>query len=116
MARSSRHIKNLACTLAAHLQCVTRKREIEIWFQDEAWVGQKNGIVRQWACKGKRPSQPADQCYENAYLFGAICPARGADTDVKQLHINEIALQVAKSAHALRLLDHAAWHVTGTLK
>ena len=26
---------------------------------------------------GSRPRQPADQRYENAYLFGAICPARG---------------------------------------
>jgi len=46
-------------------------------FQDEARIGQKNGIVRQWARRGSRPRQPADQRYESAYLFGAICPARG---------------------------------------
>jgi len=28
---------------------------IEIWFQDEARVGQKNGLVYQWAKKGTRP-------------------------------------------------------------
>ena len=50
---------------------------IEIWFEDEARVGQKNGQVRQWAKRGTRPRQPADQRYENAYLFGAICPALG---------------------------------------
>ena len=38
---------------------------------------QKNGHVRQWAKRGTRPRQPADQRYDNAYLFGAICPARG---------------------------------------
>jgi len=27
---------------------VTRKKKIEIWFQDEARIGQKNGLVRQW--------------------------------------------------------------------
>ena len=37
----------------------------------------KNGLVRQWARRGTRPIQPADQRYDNAYLFGAICPARG---------------------------------------
>ena len=52
-------------------------KPIEIWFQDEARIGQKNGMVRQWARRGSRPRQPADQRYDSAYLFGAICPARG---------------------------------------
>ena len=52
-------------------------KSIEIWFQDEARIGQKNGIVRLWARKGTRPRQPADQRYQSAYLFGAVCPARG---------------------------------------
>ena len=40
-------------------------------------LGQKNGLVRQWARTGTRPRQPKDQRYQSAYLFGAICPARG---------------------------------------
>ena len=43
-----------------------------------ARIGQMNGQVRQWARRGTRPRQPADQRCDNAYLFGAICPARGA--------------------------------------
>jgi len=39
--------------------------------------GQKNGRVRQWARKGTRPRQPADQRSTSAWLFGAICPALG---------------------------------------
>jgi len=39
-------------------------------------VGQKNGQVYQWAPKGTRPRQMADQRYESAYIFGAVCPAR----------------------------------------
>lgn len=97
---------------------------LEIWFQDEARIGQKNGIVRQWARRGSRPRQPADQRYENAYLFGAICPARGtgaaiavpyADTDAMQLHLNEISRHVTKGAHAVLLLDRAGWHTTTNL-
>ncbi|MCA3640970.1 MAG: IS630 family transposase, partial [Methylobacterium sp.] len=116
--------KNFRRTLAAHLQGVTRKKKIEIWFQDEARIGQKNGLVRQWARRGTRPRQPADQRYESAYLFGAICPARGvgaalalpfADTEAMQLHIDEIALHVARNAHAVLLLDRAGWHTTGNL-
>ena len=46
--------------------------------------------------------------------FGAICPARGvgaalalpyADTDMMQLHLDEISSNVAKGAHAVVLLS-----------
>jgi hypothetical protein len=56
---------------------VAKGQPVEIWFQDEARIGQKNGRVRHWARRGSRPRQPADQRYDSAYLFGAICPARG---------------------------------------
>ena len=87
-------------------------------------IGQKNGTVRQWARRGSRPRQPADQRYESAYLFGAICPARGtgaalalpyADTQAMQLHLDEIGRTVARGAHAVLLLDRAGWHTTGHL-
>ena len=80
--------------------------------------------MRQWARRGSRPRQPADQRYESAYLFGAICPARGtgaalalpyADTEAMQFHLDEIARTVAKGAHAVLLLDRAGWHTTGKL-
>ena len=116
--------KNFGRTLAAHLAGIAKSKKVEIWFQDEARIGQKNGLVRQWARRGTRPRQPADQRYESAYLFGAICPARGvgaalalpfADTEAMQMHIDEIALHVAKGAHAVLLLDRAGWHTTGNL-
>jgi putative transposase len=109
--------------LRAHLSGVAKK-PIEIWFQDEARIGQKNGLVRQWAKRGTRPRQPADQRYESAYLFGAICPARGAgaalalpfaNTEAMQLHLDEISRTVAKGAHAVLLLDRAGWHTTQAL-
>ena len=97
---------------------------VEIWFQDEARVGQKNGLVYQWAKRGSRPRQPKDQRYENAYLFGAICPARDigvglvmpyADTFAKQTHLDEISLYVTDGSVAALLLDQAGWHTTGKL-
>jgi len=80
--------------------------------------------VRQWARRGTRPRQPADQRYESAYLFGAICPARGvgaalalpfADTEAMQLHLEEISRHIAEGAHAVLLLDRAGWHTTAKL-
>ena len=96
----------------------------EVSCKDEARIGQKNGQVRQWAKRGTRPRQPADQRYDNAYLFGAICPARGvgaalalpyADADMMQLHLDEISCNVAEGAHAVLLLDRAGWHTTSKL-
>ena len=110
--------------MTAHLDSWPKTTPIEIWFQDEARVGQKNGLVRQWAKRGTRPRQPADQRYESAYLFGAICPARGvgaalalpyADTEAMQLHLDEISRHVADGAHAVLLLDRAGWHTTAKL-
>ena len=101
-----------------------RDKPVEIWFQDEARIGQKNGHVRQWARRGTRPRQPADQRYESASLFGAICPARGtgaalampyAETSAMQLHLEEISRTVARGAHAVLLLDRAGWHTTANL-
>lgn len=97
---------------------------VEIWFQDEMRVGQKNGLVYQWAKKGARPRQPKDQRYANAYLFGAICPARDtgaalvlprADAATMQHHLHEISRCVAAGAHAVLTLDKAGWHTTRKL-
>lgn len=96
-----------------------------MWFQDEARLGQKNGRVRIWARKGTRPRLPADQRYENAYLFGAICPKRGtgaalmlprANTQAMQLHLDEISKHVARKAHGVVLMDRAGWHKAGALE
>jgi len=98
---------------------------VEIWFQDEMRVGQKNGVVYQWAKKGTRPRQPKDQRYANAYVFGAICPARDtgtalvlphANADAMQHHLDEISRCVAADAHAVLTLDKAGWHTTRKLQ
>lgn len=95
-----------------------------MWFQDEARIGQKNGRTRIWAKKGTRPRLPADQRYQNAYLFGAVCPMRGkgaalmlpvANTAAMQLHLDEISLAVAPGSHGVVIMDRAGWHETGKL-
>jgi transposase len=54
--------KNWPATVAT----IARQRgldpiNIEIWFGDEARIGQKNKITRRWARRGSRPSAPSDQ-------------------------------------------------------
>ena len=87
---------------------------IEIWFQDEARVGQKNKITRRWAKRGTRPSAPHDQRTTSAYIFGAICPAL-CNTEAMNLHLAEIARAVAPGAQGVLLMDQAGWHITDAL-
>ncbi len=97
---------------------------IELWWQDEARIGQKNKITRRWARRGTRPSAPKDQRTKSAYIFGAICPARGVgaglvlprcNTQAMQWHLDEISSQVSPGAHAILIIDRAGWHTTDKL-
>ena len=49
---------------------------IEVWFQDEARVGQRGTITRLWAERGTRPRALRQLQYEFAYIFGAVCPKK----------------------------------------
>jgi transposase len=97
---------------------------IEVWFQDEARIGQKNKITRRWAKRGTRPVAPRDQRTASTYIFGAICPQEGkgaalilprCNTEAMSLHLAEIAAAVAPGAHAVLLLDQAGWHLSDGL-
>src|SRR4051794_10364637 len=74
---------------------------IEVWFADEARIGQKNKITRRWARRGSRPSAPHDQRTASTYIFGAICPKNGkaaalvlprCNIAAMNLHLAEIAM------------------------
>ena len=54
-----------------------RRERIELWWHDEARIGQTNKLTRRWALRGTRLRAPHDQRTAWAYLFGAICPAEG---------------------------------------
>jgi hypothetical protein len=101
-----------------------RGKPVEVWFQDEARVGQQGTLTRVWARRGTRPRAPRDRRYAWAYLFGAVCPERAigaglvlphVDTEAMGLHLAEIGRHVAAGAHALVVLDGAGWHGAGDL-
>ena len=89
---------------------------VEVWFQDEMRVGQKNKLTYRWARKGSRPRAAHNQRTQSTYLFGAVCPERGAraalvlparNTEAMQRHPDEIATKIIPGAHAIVLLDQA---------
>ena len=67
---------------------------IEIWFADEARIGQKNKITRRWARRGTRPSAPQDQRTASMYLFGAVCIREGKGAAVVLPFCNSAAMNV----------------------
>ena len=94
-------------------------KKIEIWFGDEARVGQKNKITRRWARRGTRPVAPHDQRTQSTYIFGAICPAEGkaaglvlpfCNITTMNLHLAEISQAVADDAHGVLLVDQP-WRI-----
>ena len=98
--------------------------DIEVWFADEARVGQKNRITRRWARRGSRPSAPSDQRTASTYIFGAICRRAGKavglilpwrNTAMMNLHLAAIFADVAPGRHALLLADQAGWHLSHKL-
>src|SRR3979411_3027606 len=105
--------------LPACLDTIAREKaidsnKIEIWFSDEARIGQKNKITRRWAKRGTRPSAPRDQRPASTYIFGAVCPKQGkgaalilpaCNTETMNLHLAEIALTVQPGAPPV-LLHH----------
>jgi DDE superfamily endonuclease len=95
---------------------------VEIWFQDEARVGQKGTHAYIWAPIGSRPLMVRDNRHDSAYLFGAICPDRAVgaaiimpevNAEAMGHHLKVIATQVAPGGHAILICDGAGWHQTG---
>ena len=100
-------------------------RPVEIWFTDEARVGQQGTLTRVWAKRGSRPRAPRDRRFEWAYLFGAICPERSTgaaiimpEVNVAAMneHLAEISRRVSVGAIAVLVLDGAGWHSSPRLE
>lgn len=110
--------------MRAALPKAAQDKPLEVWFQDEARVGQQGTLTRLWARKGTRPRAPKDCRYSSAYIFGAVCPARAtgaalvmphANTEAMNAHLVEISRYVAPDAHAILVLDGAGWHSSKSL-
>src|SRR6516164_11332359 len=117
--------KNFAARVAGVRAGLAAGTSVEVWFQDEMRVGQKNKLTYRWARTGSRPRAAHDQRTQSTYLFGAVCPELGTgaalvlpfcNSEAMQLHLNEIATKVGPGAHAIVILDQAGWHGAKELK
>lgn len=94
-------------------------KPIEVWFQDEARVGQQGTLSYVWAPRGSRPPRVRDNRHDAVYLFGAICPDRATgaaiimpavNSEAMAEHLAEISSCVSPGAHAVVVCDGAGWH------
>jgi hypothetical protein len=117
--------KNFALRVAEIRATLAPGAPIEVWFQDEMRVGQKNKLTYRWATKGSRRRAVHDQRTQSTYVFGAVCRELGTgaalvlpfcNTEEMQLHLDEIATKVTPGAHAILILDQAGWHGAKDLK
>ena len=100
-------------------------KQIALWFQDEARVGQKGRTGHRWWVRGQRPPGIADKRFASAYLFAAVRPATGEDvalvvphvsTEAMSVFLAEFARTVPADQHAVMVLDQAGWHGARALR
>ena len=97
----------------------TEPASVDIWYEDEARIGQKGMLARVWAQRGSRPRVPRDHRYGYCYLFSAICPDYGAavghvcgraNTQEMNRHLMDTRAAVPDGRNALAVFDDAGWH------
>jgi transposase len=130
-----RHRKNDPAAMAAWLEKAPLivqevkqahpQQEVEVWFQDEARIGQQGTLTRVWAQTGSRPTAVKQTEYEWAYLFAAANPLTGVssaliaptvNTAYMNQHLAFIGREAGPDKHVVLVLDQAGWHVAKALK
>jgi len=109
------------------IEGIARERpgeRVELWFMDEARIGQKGRLTHVWYQKGVRPRGVRQQGFSSAHLFGAVCPERGegvalvlpeVSTAAMGVFLAELSRAVPAGSHAALVLDGAGWHVSEEL-
>ncbi len=95
---------------------------MEIWFEDEARVGQQGTYGAVWNEIGSRPAVVRDDRHASVWLFGSVCPQRAVGaalvmpwvgSEAMSLHLDAVSQAVTPGSHAVLVCDGAGWHQTG---
>ena len=98
--------------------------DVDVWWQDEARVGQQGTITRMWALKGTRPRAIRQQQFEYAHIYGAVSPSKDegvalvlpvANSEAMSLHLEEISKKTEPGRVAVVIMDQAGWHTSSKL-
>jgi len=98
---------------------------VEVWFQDEARIGQQGTLTNVWGLRGSRPTAVKQTEYEWLYLFAAVNPVTGAssaliapsvNTSYMNEHLRFISEAAGPDTQVILVLDQAGWHVAKALR
>ena len=81
--------------------------DVDIWFQDEARIGQRGTVTRLWAIKGTRPRVIRQQQFEYAYIFGAVCPRQDQAVGLVFPTVNIDGMKLYQSAKIKRQINES---------
>ena len=99
-------------------------KRIELWFADEARVGNKGRVCHRWWRRGERPPGVRQLGDLRAYIFTAIRPATGEDVTLVLPAVNAAAMQIfldhvaasrPPEVQVVMVLDGAGWHLSRAL-
>lgn len=98
---------------------------IEVWFQDEARIGQQGTLTHVWAERDTRPTAVKQTEYEWVHLFAAVNPITGNSSAMLAPHMNTLYMNAhlkfiseaaGTATQVVLALDGAGWHTAQALK
>lgn len=99
-------------------------KQVQVWFQDEARIGQQGTLTTVWAETGSRPVRVKQTEYQWVHLFAAVDPVTGqssallaphCNTQYMNAHLQFISQAAGAQTHVVLVLDGAGWHSSKAL-
>jgi transposase len=100
-------------------------KRIEVWFQDEARLGQQGTIARGWSPTGSRPRAVKQTRYDWVHVIGAVCPRTGKtaglispylNTEAMNAFFDQLVEEIDDDVHVVMIWDGAGFHRGNDLK
>lgn len=94
-------------------------KEVQVWFMDEARIGQKGRPGHRWWTKGERAPGVCDQRFVSTYIYGAVRPMTDDAFALVLPEVNAASMQIfldmfsaslCADVHVMLILDNAGWH------
>jgi len=92
---------------------------VQVWFMDEARIGQKGRNGHRWWPRGERAPGLVDQRYQSTYLYAAVRPTTDeafalvlpeVNVAAMEIFLDGFAASLPANTHAILIFDRAGWH------
>jgi transposase len=99
--------------------------DVQVWFEDEARLGQQGTLTRVWARRGTRPRRVRQNQYTFLYVLTAFCASTGAasglispvlNAEVINLFLEQFSRELPAGVHAVLVWDGAGYHTSEDLR